>query len=345
MKYNVRLEVSNYCNLRCPLCVRESPLNKQVLNNTHLSLDDVRKFLPRFFLHRQVNWIYLSGAVAEPSLNPELIGIVKYLKKYNTVAVDSNGSTRNVDWWSEFGATGVICTFAPDSIKPNNNKYRINSNTDKVIENMRAFVSAGGVAKWKFIPYAHNEDELEDQRKISNDIGAEFLVAQPYPIKGKTDNVENSHLFPKDGKLVDYTKDSTPHHYCKMMGDVEERLLEISPDGIVYPCCYVPRQLYTVYEDYFLSGNISPKVEYTHVNGWTENFDNFIESFVPLIEEQGGIESLSLHKHSIHEILSSPFYKSALKQSWEDKQHFCNNHCGNKKYDNHLNHVLTQTNQ
>jgi uncharacterized radical SAM superfamily protein len=325
VKWDVRLEVGNYCNLRCPLCVREI-LDNTVLNSIHLPLEDVRKFLPRFFLHNQVSSVFLSGAVAEPTLNPEFIEIVKYLMKYSEVVIDSNGSTRDVKWWAELGATGVHCDFAPDSIKPNNNKYRINSNTDKVIENMRAFVAAGGSASWKFIPYTHNEDEMEEQKCIAQSIGAKFTLIQPRDASG-FDNVKNSSAF-ADGQYVEsYVDAGTPHSYCKLFGNVVVGLIEISPEGIVYPCCMMPRQFYTVYRDYFANGITTPNLSSYE----RPKYQSFIDTVVSLIEDSGGIESLSLYKHSITDILKNKFYTN-LQKSWDDKAHFCNNYCDHAKY-------------
>ena len=324
MKWNVRIEVGNYCNLRCPLCVREL-VDSNILNSIHLSPEDVKNFLPRLFLLSRVDSVYLSGAVAEPTLNRYFIDIVEYLIKYTRVVIDSNGSTHNVDWWAKLGATGVNCDFGPDSIKPNNNKYRINSDTDKVIKNIQAFVAAGGVAEWKFIPYAHNEDELEEQKLIAESIGAKFTFIQPR--SSWLDNVQNSSAF-VDGKDVEpYYDKGTPNSYCKLFGNIETRLIEISPEGIVYPCCMMPRQFYGVYRDYFANGNTAPDL--SPAGG--PRYKSFLKTVVPLIEDNGGIESLSLYKHSITDILKNKFY-TALKKSWDDKEHFCYNHCDSAKY-------------
>lgn len=326
MKWSVRLEVGNYCNLRCPLCVREADdVDRRIINSIHLPLEDVKKFLPRFFLHTQVDTVFLSGAVAEPTLNPEFIDIVKYLMRYSRVVIDSNGSTRSVDWWAQLGATGVNCDFAPDSIKPNNNKYRINSNTDKVIENMRAFVAAGGVAEWKFIPYAHNEDELEEQRTIAESIGAKFTLIQPR--WAKRGNIENSNMFPEEKEVLVWHDQGTPHNYCKLFGNTDVRLIEISPEGIIYPCCEMPREFYSVYRNYFIDGTTTPHIP----DNPKSSHKSFIETIMPLIEDTGGIGELSLHKHSVLEILNGPFY-TRLKQAWEEKDHFCNIHCHSSKY-------------
>lgn len=330
--WKVRLEVGNYCNLKCPFCVREI-VNKKSLNTIHLSLDTVKKFLPRTFLRFRVSNVYLSGAVAEPTLNPYFIDIVKYLMSHSKVTIDSNGSTNNIEWWKELGKTGVKCTFAPDSIKPKNNKYRINSNTDKVIENIKAFTDAGGKSTWKFITYSHNEDELEEQKKIAKNLGSDFTFAQPRLIpKLLEDKISftSSSLIKKDKDQISYTDNNTPDYYCKLFGDIGDYLIEISPEGIVYPCCMMPRDFYFVYENFFLFGDTTPNLT-------TEKKEpkriSFINTIVPLIEKNGGIQSLSLHNYSIQEILKSPFYDVLLKKTWEDKCSFCNNFCNSRKYD------------
>jgi MoaA/NifB/PqqE/SkfB family radical SAM enzyme len=330
-KWKVRLEVGNYCNLKCPLCVREI-VDKKILNTIHLSLDTVKKFLPRTFLRYYVSDVYLSGAVAEPTLNPDFIDIIKYLMLHSSVYIDSNGSTKNIEWWKELGKTGVQCTFAPDSIKPNNNKYRINSNTSKVIENIKAFTDAGGKSIWKFIPYSHNEDEIEDQKKISNSIGSEFSFVQPRLIPKRLEenvNFTTSSLTKKDKYQVSYIDNNSPKHYCKLFGEIGDYLIEISPEGIVYPCCMMPRDFYFVYKNFFISDDPTPDLS---IENKEPKRISFIKTVVPLIEKNGGIQSLSLHNHTIQEILKSPFYDSLLKKSWEDDCSFCNTFCDSSKY-------------
>jgi len=329
--WKVRLEVGNYCNLKCPLCMREK-VNKKTLNNMNISLDTVKKFLPRTFLRFYVSNVYLSGSLAEPTLNPHFIDIVKYLMLHSLVSIDSNGSTKSVEWWKELGKTGVECTFSPDSIKPNNNKYRINSNTDKVIENMKAFVDAGGKSIWKFISYSHNEDEIEEHKKISKSIGSNFSFAQPRLIPKKLEkslNFTTSSFLKKDKHEVSYTDGNSPEHYCKLFGDIGDYLIEISPEGIVYPCCMMPKDFYLVYEKFFISGDTKPNL---NIENKESKGISFIKTIVPLIEKNGGIQSLSLHNHTIQEILKSPFYDNLLKQSWKNVDGFCNNFCDSSKY-------------
>ena len=63
----------------------------------------------------------MSGAVAEPTLNPDFIDIVKYLMLHSSVYIDSNGSTKNiivliwlallVSFWFVSGSIGTTHLF------------------------------------------------------------------------------------------------------------------------------------------------------------------------------------------------------------------------------------------
>ena len=257
---------------------------------------------------------------------------------HTRVHIDTNGSTtRPEEWWKELGETGVECEFAPDSLKPDNNVYRINSNTDRVIRNMKAFVSGGGKAFWKHIPYSHNDDEQEEQRKIAESIGALFYVAQPRPMPKEKSKVLGitmpESLGKKDKQEVAYYDEGTPEHYCKLFGDIGDYLIEISPEGIVYPCCMMPREFYFFYENYYLNGDPTPYTSHDWVNKPDPKRQSFQETILPLIEEGGGIESLSLHHHTIEEVLASPFYATLLKDSWKkNEKSFCKEHCNSCKY-------------
>lgn len=332
-KFDVRLEITNYCNLKCPHCSRNRFNGKYNLNSKHISFKTVKNWLPMFFLVENVNNVFLSGAVGEPTLNPDCIKIAKYLSNYCTVQLDSNGSTNNETWWKELGSHNIHCVFSPDSLIPGNNKYRINSNTDKVISNMKAFISGGsGRASWKYIPFKHNEDELEEQKKIALDLGAKFLLVQPTPfnLSKEGENMRPSKHFPESTSIAkSYTKNQTPDYYCDILGEVKN-LLEISPDGILYPCCYTARCFFITYSNFFTNGDPKPKI-YDEMMSEIKYYD-FVTHMIPLIENQGGIETFSLNHNTIENILQTDFYKFSLKNSWSCGNNFCNKHCESKEY-------------
>lgn len=327
---SIRVEVSNYCNLKCPHCIRNLIYDTYKLNSKHVSLKELQQWLPKSFIFLKTSKrIFFSGAVAEPTLNPEFLEIVTYFSKFCKVTIDSNGSTNNEDWWRKLGSTGAECIFGPDSLAPKNNQYRINSNTDRVISNIKSYVSGGGNATWKYIPFKHNEDELEEQKKISNEIGSKFVVVQP---KGFDEDelIKTSKYFPKSRDIVgNNTINSTPSKYCKLFGS-SDNLIEISPDGIIYPCCFLAKEFFATYANFFSHNDPTPVIQQELLV--SNRYKSFVNDILPLIENQGGIKTLSLHYNKISDILQTDFYKFSLINSWKIKNDCCNKYCESREY-------------
>lgn len=330
----IRLEVTNHCNLKCPHCARiHLKKNNYKLNSKYLSLKEIKRWFPIIFLIDYSPKFLFSGLVGEPTINPEFLHIIEYLSKYSIVRINSNGSTNDETWWKCLGEYGVQCTFSPDSLVPKNNQYRINSNTEKVILNMKAFISSGGSADWKYIPFKHNEDELEEQKKYAKELGAGFIVVQPGKFNEDRINekLKASKHFSNSKKYVQqpYTENQSPTYYCKIFGKIG-RLIEISPDGIVYPCCYTGAYFFMTYSEYFTNNNPIPKIYEEMLSDLS--YKSFVNDIISLIENQGGIKTLSLHHNTFEEILETDFFKFSLKKSWEIGNEYCSKYCGSRNY-------------
>ena len=55
------------------------------------------------------------------------------------------------------------------------NMYRISTNYDKIIENAEAFISGGGVAVWKMIPFDFNDELEEKARTLAKNHGFQYF--------------------------------------------------------------------------------------------------------------------------------------------------------------------------
>lgn len=333
-KWDIKLEVGNYCNLKCPHCARNF-IGDYKLNTKHVSLETIKKWLPKSFILLKTNKIIrFTGVVAEPSLNPDFIDIIKHFLMYDCdITVETNGSTNNENWWYELGKTGIKCYFSPNSLKQNNNIYRINSNTEKVIANMKSFISGGGNASWKYLPFKHNEDEYDTQKNLVKKIGASFAITQPgwFNDEDEKEIMKPSKYFPNSKLLVtSTTTNKNPEDYCMVVGN-GGKLLEISPDGIVYPCCFVSKPLFSIYAPFLNGGNESPCVDQSRVKT-NLLYKYFVEDILPLIENQGGIKSLSLYHNNIKDILNTDIFTTSLKQSWKKPNKFCTEMCRARKF-------------
>jgi MoaA/NifB/PqqE/SkfB family radical SAM enzyme len=327
--HKIRLDLGNYCNLDCPSCFRQAitkDYNKKnntsyeyhpYLNNRYVTVDDVKTWFPVSFLNKHVQNMLFDGASSEPTLNPHFEEILSYFcDNVPEVTMSTNGSTRNVKWWEKIGKTKLYPTFSIDSLKPNNNLYRIGSDTNKIIENMKAFISAGGKARLKMILFKHNQDEIEDFISFSNEIGCdfdlipafEFVNKTSYEVnyKGKTYLIEKNNLKERNKPYRELSSD--PNDYCILK---TSKTIIVHSNGVIYPCCHIEGQFFQIYEDFFIDeANTKPNLD-VH--------PQIAKDFVSKIEIQGGIKSLSLKYNSIENIFNSSFFKSALETSWKLK--------------------------
>jgi sulfatase maturation enzyme AslB (radical SAM superfamily) len=96
----------------------------------------------------------------------------KYAKK---IQIHTHGGIRNEQWWQELAVTlsdrEHDVWFALDGLKGVHEIYRQGTDFDKTIANARAFINAGGSATWQFIPWAHNEHQIKDCMRLSQELG------------------------------------------------------------------------------------------------------------------------------------------------------------------------------
>lgn len=326
--HKIRLDIGNYCNLDCPSCFRQEMTrlynrehNANVkyhpyLNKHNVTVDEIKDWFPPKFLRERVYEMSLCGASAEPSINPYCLDIVDYFKEHvEKISISTNGSTNNTDWWFELGKRNVEVLFSIDSLKPNNNIYRINSNTDKIIENMKAFISGGGNAILKHILFKHNQDEVSDFKELSKKLGCELKVVCAFEFddtttsyevqsKGKTYLIEKNTLIDKNP--AHRTKNPDPKSYCAL---TYNKMFIIHSNGVIYPCCFIEGQFFEIYEDFF--------IDETKTKPNLEKHPQIVKDFITKIEMQGGIKSLSLKYNKIEDILNSSFFRKTLEMSWK----------------------------
>lgn len=328
--HKIRLDIGNYCNLDCPSCFRQEMTRlynlehktslryHPYLNKHNVNMEEIQKWFPKKFLTTYVKEISLCGASSEASINPYCIDIVKYFLQFvEIVSITTNGSTKNCNWWHELGTTGVEAIFSIDSLKPDNNLYRIHSNTNKIIENMRAFISGGGNAILKQIIFKHNQDEIDDFINLANTLGCSYKLVPAFEFSAemtsyqvsvgdRTYIIEKNTILDKNPEYRETNPD--PQSYCALTKD---KTFIIHANGVIYPCCHVEGQFFEIYEDFFIDEkNTSPNLR---------KHPQIVEDFVKKIELQGGIKSLSLKYNDIETILNSSFFKSTLQLSWKLK--------------------------
>ena len=171
----INAELSNYCNSACPMCPRfdfDLNLIKDITNNSHTTLDTIKNRIGSKLLS-QLDTFYSCGVLGDGAMNPECTEIYDFVKTSGTTntSLNTNGGPRNTDFWKALAETKTHVVFAIDGLEDTNHLYRRNVKWEKVIENVQAFISAGGIADWDFLVFKHNEHQIEEAKELSKKLG------------------------------------------------------------------------------------------------------------------------------------------------------------------------------
>ena len=262
---HLHMEFSTLCNSRCPLCPRNA--NGYPFNNgykeTNLSLDLIKKSFTPEFIRQLKKGILVNGNFGDFVMNPESLDILSYFKSHYSdlsIKISTNGSARNVDFWSDLANLTNEVMFCLDGLEDTHSLYRIDTDYHKILSNANVFMQAGGNAVWKMIKFDHNQHQIESCREISKELGFKRfeLVDQGrdygpvFDRKGKfLYNIGSSTLPPKaqmsaralmefrtNFKIFNLPKtyDTSLEPSCAAK---ERKSIYISAEGKVYPCCWL----------------------------------------------------------------------------------------------------------
>ena len=174
----VHIEPTARCNAACAMCARTN--NPNVLNNQgEITLEEFKQHFPPKLLKTIYQWKW-CGNFGDPIAAKDLNKMISYIVEHNAEAnhiISTNGGIRSEKFWIELGelmkAAGEKShiQFHIDGLEDTNHIYRVGVKWDKLIRNVKAYISTGAIADWYYIPFMHNEDQIEEARKLSNEIG------------------------------------------------------------------------------------------------------------------------------------------------------------------------------
>ena len=135
---HINAELSNYCNAACPMCARfdsEQNLVKEITNNRHTTLDDIRDKIGTAVI-KNLRMFRSCGNVGDGTMNPECEQIYDYVKSVNPttdLSINTNGGARNTDFYKELAKLGVKVIFSIDGLEDTNHLYRRNVKWGKML--------------------------------------------------------------------------------------------------------------------------------------------------------------------------------------------------------------------
>ena len=194
---SVHLEISTRCNAACPEC----PRNFRGVDTIDsypvcdMSIEQAQKIFTSSFL-KQINHILINGNYGDFITARDGLEIVEYFKSVNPdlmVEISTNASGRpNI--WTRLGELKTRVHFRLDGLKDTHHLYRQYTDFDSIIKNARKFIAAGGYAIWAFIPFAHNEHQIDQARELSKQLGfKEFSIKHTSRFKDDKFDVLDNH--------------------------------------------------------------------------------------------------------------------------------------------------------
>lgn len=185
----IHIELSTNCNAGCPLCLRYfhgADIVRPDLNLTSISLEQFKNYFPDDFL-KGLNRILFCGTMGDPIMAKDCYEIINYVKDINPTCfqvLHTNGGVRSTDFWTKMGriftAPYMTVIFSIDGLEDTNHLYRRKVNWNKLMQNVTAFINAGGNAVWEYLIFEHNEHQIEQARQLAKEMKfSEFKTKRP----------------------------------------------------------------------------------------------------------------------------------------------------------------------
>jgi hypothetical protein len=236
---------------------------------------------------------------------PEIAADIREKNPGITLEGETNGSFQPESWWRTLGASFAkgCMVFSLDGLEDTHRLHRKGTDFSTIVKNLRAFVSGGGVAYWKFIAFEHNEHQIQDAERFAERIGCSRF----YVISSRDNNRE----LRKPKKLnVEIKRDlfytswmNLPENQreavCK---PIENGSVYIAADGTVHPCCLAHCMYVTEH---------NPKFRF----------------IVPLIEKY--YDEINFKTKPLEEIIHGPYFKAVISKSKVNE--YCSIKCNRRR--------------
>tara|TARA_B100000886_G_scaffold333591_1_gene287853 strand:+ start:178 stop:1263 length:1086 start_codon:yes stop_codon:yes gene_type:complete len=343
----IHLEITQKCQAACPMCDRN--MNGQGINPhiklDELTLEDCKKIFTVDFV-KQLKSMYMCGNLGDPIVATDTLEVFEYFRQNNPnihLSMNTNAGAKKPEWWQKLatvlGKQGHVI-FSVDGLADTNHLYRQGVNWKIVEQSMKAFINAGGRARWDFLIFEHNQHQVEEAKAMAENIGFESFVAKKTGrfVTATTEKKESHQAKDRKGKDSTELKKPDAKYLNKALKQQDElvnrhgsmdayydsalikckvsntttKSLYISAEGLALPCCWTAGRMYKWWHK-------DPKKE--------EPVWNFIE-------RAGGKDKVDA-RHGLHKVFDTGIFDD-IANSWnkdscaDGKLKVCAMKCGSE---------------
>ena len=352
-----QLEITSYCNAACPQCPRN--INGGVVNPYMPLMHLPRNVIDEKFtteLVSRLRQVFFCGSYGDPIMHPEFLDILKDFRRKNPqvwLYIHTNGGVHDTEYWKEIASImngyGHIA-FGIDGLEDTLPLYRRNVSYNKVIDNARAFINAGGKAQWNFIVFKHNEHQVDEARKLSQRYGfTDILVRNTgrffnhatmeelpaWPVHDRKGNVEYHLEVPTNESFRNRSLKFLPN-LKKQYGSLKEyfdttkikcdalhgKKVLVNAEGTVLPCTFLNHR----YDARFQDPSILPGANSLGLVNGKNAIDIFLDSH--------GLDDLNIKNRTLEEIFANSMWNDLIdsfeKTIDQGRLFECASICGSK---------------
>jgi hypothetical protein len=256
----VHLEITGKCQAGCSMCARNEQVDSDILvapTTAELSYEDCARIFPKQFI-KQLTGMYMCGNYGDPIIAKDTLEVFEYFRYANhnmELNMYTNGGARPPSWWRDLA--GILIhgkgrvTFGIDGLEDTNHLYRENVRWENVMSSAKAFIEAGGEARWHFLVFKHNEHQVDEARELARKLGfRSFVPKRTSRWQGQT---TYKHLAQPEKKEYVHQVNAIKAEVVKIYGSYDEFLnrtniscrvkkergIYISAEGLLVPCCWL----------------------------------------------------------------------------------------------------------
>lgn len=324
---------------------------------SEIQLADFQRIFPEAFLKQlemiYMCGTYGEPAVARDCL--EIFAYARSLRPNLGTCMHTNGGVRTPDWWAKLAAVCEDVWFGIDGLEDTNHLYRQGVNWNRLMENVLAFTRAGGKATWVMNVFKHNEHQVEKCRALSQELGFKQFIHRKtarfyWPSTGLVDRIP---VYDKDGRIKHYLEmpENPEYRNTAFNEDMEARREASYPEGPQhiqnllkykeaekakrrdpnfkpspepvpaevkkqFDCAKIDCKAVKNGDIYLSASGLLWPCCFLSVNEWGHGpMQARMDEVLAKVPEQ--LASLDTRKHSLEEIVASPFFQKSVPESWD----------------------------
>lgn len=245
---DIELELTGFCNLRCPLCANQYSFAASVKKKNIRPLHEWTRQLDRY---PKLKSVCLAGIVSEPTLYPQLFELIDYLHKRNiSIELYTNGNTHNNEWWTHLNShmkcdDKVVFTIC-GSTQNIHARYRVGSDLNSILSHAMAYkLNNQHDNDWvQHIKFIYNVDDFYQHMKDIIQLFSHCMLinSSPYnerfykctiPEMSMPSNLSHKYTLIMNN-AIDRRQQSKPYKIqCKSF---ETHFISIDQFGKIWPC-------------------------------------------------------------------------------------------------------------